>query len=421
MFSSPKSYKLLSLHPGRQHNLEQAAVLAELYKDDFRHVTSLYVAPEYVTRLHAISPRYAGKLAKRSYSKLPAKYVFSITQTELRKISYQLRNKTVDYFSLNENFQYNVLKRFAPPQICISPDTASSVIFKNWKGKSKLVLDLTIGVPQYRQKIQYGDQFTWQMLQDVTPLNKRLFQLYKNETELADIILCGSEFVRDTVSWLNPAHEAKCRVLPYGVDLEDFGCPDRQFVEKKNLQFVFVGTVCWRKGADLLLKAWESFVAFHPGCELHFFGGIDNHIDLSLIPSNVHMHGMVDRRTLVEQLKKMDVFVFPTTFEGSAIAVFQAMAMQLPIVTTANSGTVLNHGTSCEMIEVGSISAITNALEKLYGDLAYRKSIAFHAYNLSTQYSWEHYKNKLNQILNDNDEVKNQGQLPKELQVAVGM
>ncbi len=49
----------------------------------------------------------------------------------------------------------------------------------------------------------------------------------------------------------------------------------------------------------------------------------------------------------------MDVFVFPTTFEGSSIAVFQAMALKLPVITTLNSGTVLTHGESCEIVEVG--------------------------------------------------------------------
>jgi len=420
MFKAPKSFKLLSLHPGKQHNFEQAAILADLYRDDFRHVTGFYLAPSVIEKIRTISPKYAGMLGKRSYFKLPAKYVLSLPKTEVRKKIFQVRRKPVDYFFLNENFQHNVLKRFTPPQICISYDTGSSILFKNWKGKSRLVLDLTIGVPQYREKIQHGNQFTWQMLENATPFNKRLFQLYKEETELADIILCGSEFVKNTVSWLNPAHESKCRVLPYGVDLEEFGYPEREFVEKKNLQFAFVGTVCWRKGADVLLKSWKNFVASHPGCELHFFGGIDNHIDLSDIPANVHMHGMVGRGTLVEQLKKMDVFVFPTTFEGSAISVFQAMAMKLPIITTANSGTVLKDGISCEMIEVGNVQAITHALEKLYADVEYRKSLAFQAYNLSTRYTWNHYKNRLFQILNENAAV-GQKQSPLEFQVLAEM
>ncbi|WP_172642134.1 glycosyltransferase family 4 protein [Niastella koreensis] len=359
-------------------------------------------------------------LGKRSYPKLPSKYVYSLPHPEVMKKIYQLRRKPVDYFYLNESFQEKALKRFSPPEICISFDMSSNVLFRNWKGKSKLVLDLTIGVPQYRLKIQHGDQFNWKMLNDVDPVSKRMFAQYVEEVNLADIILCGSEFVKNTVSWLNPDNESKCRVLPYGVDLEDFGNPNKEFVEKKDLQFVFVGTVGWRKGADVLLKAWKNFVALHPECELHFFGAVDNHIDLSDMPANVHMHGMVNRAILVEQLKKMDVFVFPTTFEGSSIAVFQAMAMQLPVITTANSGTVLKHGISCEMIEVGNVYAVTNAMEKLYADLAYRKAIAQQAYRLSNDYTWQHYKDRLSQILNE-DELIAPRKMSEELQVSVDL
>ncbi len=420
MLKAQNSFKLLSLHPGKQHNFEQAAVLADLYENDFRHVTSLYMGPAFIKGLRAISPKYAGMLGKRSYSKLPSKYVSSLPYPEVMKKVYQLRRKQVDYFYLNESFQQKALKRFSPPETCISFDMASNVLFRNWKGKSKLVLDLTIGVPQYRLKIQHGDQFNWKMLNDVDPVSKRMFAQYVEEVDLADIILCGSEFVKNTVSWLNPDNESKCRVLPYGVDLEDFGNPQREFVDKKNLQFVFVGAVGWRKGADTLLKAWKNFVTSHPECDLHFFGAVDNHIDLSDMPANVHMHGMVNRATLVEQLKKMDVFVFPTTFEGSSIAVFQAMAMQLPVITTANSGTVLKHGISCEMTEVGNVAALANAMEKLYTDLEYRKTIGQQAYKLSNRYTWQHYKGRLSNILNEN-ELLAPHQLSEELEVSIDL
>ena len=95
----------------------------------------------------------------------------------------------------------------------------------------------------------------------------------------------------------------------------------------------------------------------------------------------------------------MDVFVFPTTFEGSSIAVFQAMALKLPVITTMNSGTVLKHGESCEIVEAGDESGLINAMDKLLYNKDYRQMLAENAYLLSNNYSWDDYKIRLSKIL----------------------
>jgi glycosyltransferase involved in cell wall biosynthesis len=97
----------------------------------------------------------------------------------------------------------------------------------------------------------------------------------------------------------------------------------------------------------------------------------------------------------------MDVFVFPTTFEGSSIAVFQAMALKLPVITTLNSGTVLRHEESCEIVEVGDRTGLVNAMDRLFRNKEYRQKIAENGYALSKNYSWSDYKMRLGKILDE--------------------
>jgi glycosyltransferase involved in cell wall biosynthesis len=97
----------------------------------------------------------------------------------------------------------------------------------------------------------------------------------------------------------------------------------------------------------------------------------------------------------------MDVFVFPTTFEGSSIAVFQAMALKLPVITTLNSGTVLENGESCEIIEAGDKAGLVNAMDKLFRNPEYRQKLAENGYALSKNYSWDDYKLRLGKILDE--------------------
>jgi glycosyltransferase involved in cell wall biosynthesis len=404
MTSISNKDKILSFHPRKQHNFEQAASLAELYPERFEHVTSIYFRPSLVKLLGRISPFYAGKIAKRSYFKLLRKYVHTLPSAEIKRWILERKNGPAhlsDYMNLNEYWQRAVLNRFKAPKVCISYDGISHLLFREWKNKSLLILDLAIGLPQYRMKIQYGDRFHRSMLDEVDEIQKKLYAWYQEEVELADIILCGSEFVKKTVVYFFPEFVNKCKVLPYGTDLEEFSYPERKFEEREDLKFAFVGRLSWRKGADLMLDAWREFVVDHPRTELHFFGTPDSEITLGKLPENVFLHGWIKKADLIASLKTMDVFVFPTTFEGSSIAVFQAMALKLPVITTLNSGTVLKHGESCEIVKAGDRAGLVNAMDKLLHNSAYRQKLAENGYALSKNYSWDDYKVRLGKILDE--------------------
>jgi glycosyltransferase involved in cell wall biosynthesis len=393
--------RILSFHPRKQHNFEQAASLAQLYPENFVHVTSIYFRPSLVKLLRRISPYYANQLGKRSYFRLPKKYVRILPSTEIKKylLSRKREPGPSDYMDLNEYWQKVVLSRFQAPEVCISYDGISHLLFREWKNRSLLVLDLAIGIPQYRIKIMHGEHFHPGMLDEADEDRKKLFNWYKEEIELADIILCGSDFVKKTVVYFFPEFENKCKILPYGTDLEAFSYPERTFKQGNDLKFVFVGRLSWRKGADLMLEAWKDFLVDHPQAELHFFGTPDREINLNQLPDKVIMHGWVRTPELIAYLKTMDVFVFPTTFEGSSIAVFQAMALKLPVITTLNSGTILTHGESCEITEVGDKVGLVSAMDKLFRDPGYRQRLAENAYVLSKQYTWDDYTLRLGEIL----------------------
>jgi glycosyltransferase involved in cell wall biosynthesis len=397
-----KNGELVSFHPRKQHNFEQAAVLAELFPGRFRHVTSVYFAPWLVKLLSKVSPRYAGQMGKRSYSLLPGKYVRTMSSTEIKRWRLERKQGPAhlwDYMALNEFWQKEVLRNYKAPKICISYDGISHLLFRKWKGKSVLILDLAIGLPQYRMKIHHGHQFKTGMLDEADETHTKLYAAYREEVELADVILCGSEFVKETVVYFFPEFESKCKVLPYGTDLEGFSYPERTFQFKEDLKFAFVGRLSWRKGAHLLLDAWKTFVTDHPKAELHLFGTPDREVPMDQLPQNVFWHGWIKKSDLIAELKTMDVFVFPTTFEGSSIAVFQAMALKLPVITTVNSGTVLINGESCEIVEAGDNAGLIQAMDKLYHHPEYRQKLAENAYAMSKNYSWNDYKLRIKKIL----------------------
>lgn len=393
-----KRYDILTFHPRRHHNFEQAARLERYFKR-FKHVTGLYFSPFLVKLVSKFSKKAAQTLSKRSYRFNRKSIISTYKIPEITRFIKKRKKQPVDYTLLDEKFGKWLVKHFAPPKICLGFDTSSRYVFERWKGQSFLILDLVIGIPQYRVKMNIGEEvFKPEDLKTCPEKDQKLFQLYKEELELADLILCGSEFVKKTCIEFNIPRK-KLKVIPYGVDIERFKNENKKFnTTTENLKFIFIGAVGYRKGADYLVKAWTRFIDYYPnGHELHFYGKVEIDIDKNI--QGVYLHGQVNQNDLIEEMKTADVFVFPTTFEGSSYSIFQAMAMQLAVITTENSGTVLKNEESALIIPYSDSLATFKALERLTYNPQLRVALAQKAYQEAWKYTWDNYGIRLKSLL----------------------
>ena len=89
--------------------------------------------------------------------------------------------------------------------------------------------------------------------------------------------------------------------------------------------------------------------------------------------ANVVLAGHVDP---FEYLLGCDVFVFPTWMEGSAKAVYEALAVGLPVVTTPCAGSVVEDGKDGFIVPPGDVESIREKLlcfkkdRKMLSDMA---------------------------------------------------
>jgi glycosyltransferase involved in cell wall biosynthesis len=83
---------------------------------------------------------------------------------------------------------------------------------------------------------------------------------------------------------------------------------------------------------------------------------------------HVQLVGSVPRSKVKDWLGKFDVFLFPSTCEGSAGAVMEAMAAGLPVCVTPNSGSVARHGIDGFIHRYDEIDQFTNAIQQLDDD-----------------------------------------------------
>lgn len=153
--------------------------------------------------------------------------------------------------------------------------------------------------------------------------------------------------------------------------------------------FLFVGTVCIRKGAHLLLEAWAEAGA---AGRLDICGPIRPEIRAVagrlLEAPGVRTPGTV--RPFSRAAAAADVFVFPTLEEGSSLAVLEAMATGLAMLTTPmGAGEIIRHGQEGLVLDPYDRAAWADALRLLGSDAALRKRLGEAARRRAEEYTWQ--------------------------------
>ncbi len=176
----------------------------------------------------------------------------------------------------------------------------------------------------------------------------------------ADIILCPSVFVRETVAEAGGPRE-KCRIMPYGIDGGHFPPrTERHAPEGRPIRVLFAGEVGLRKGVPDLLEALRRL-----GPDVvkgRLVGPIAlNHAKLAPYSSVATFTGSVLRQAMPAHYGWADVFVLPSICEGSATVLSEALVSGLPVICTPNSGPPPNSG-GLRIVPVGDPDAIAEAI-----------------------------------------------------------
>jgi glycosyltransferase involved in cell wall biosynthesis len=168
------------------------------------------------------------------------------------------------------------------------------------------------------------------------PIPQWMFARMTRELERADMILCPSTFVRDTMV-ANGIAVQKCLVNPFGVDTGTF-VPRERAPEK--IRFISVGTICVRKGHQYLFRAFAEVKKQFPDAELVCVGDYktDFRCERPKWEGTFTHHPHLGHRELAELLRTCTAFVMPSQEEGFARVLSEAMAAGLPILASHESG-----------------------------------------------------------------------------------
>ena len=145
-------------------------------------------------------------------------------------------------------------------------------------------------------------------------------------SSLTKVILTLNE---KSFAFLNKLQIKNIEIFPNFID-DEFLLTKPKVINEKVQKIVYVGHVSFNKGIRELLESAEKFKEL----EFLLIGKIYPEVSTCTIPNNVKLIGALAHEKIIEYLDDSDVFVFPSYTEGFSIALLEAMARGLPIITT---------------------------------------------------------------------------------------
>lgn len=205
--------------------------------------------------------------------------------------------------------------------------------------------------------------------------------------EDADFVACISDFCRGQVMRLtDPSSWSNFSVVHMTVDTDAFPAMSerRSSREAADLRILFVGRLVPAKGPSQLLDVIARWKAEEPWrrIELALVGDgpllapLRRQVE-ALGLSDVHLPGGVGQDDLPEWYEWADVFCLPSFAEGVPVVLMEAMATELPVVTTRIAGIpeLVEDGQNGLLISPGRHDQLLNALRALADDPERRQQL----------------------------------------------
>jgi glycosyltransferase involved in cell wall biosynthesis len=209
-------------------------------------------------------------------------------------------------------------------------------------------------------------------------------QLYlKNKVANAQFVFCISEYCRSQIMKVSdPKDWSKLHVLRLGVDARLF-VPSSSRQENRIREIVCVGRLVPAKGQLVLVRAVASLLSQGYPVRLRLIGDgedrgrLETLIQQEGLSDSIVLEGALDHQTTRRVLGNADVFALASFAEGLPVALMEAMAMEIPCVSTFIAGIpeLIRDGLDGLLVPPSSHEALAEAIKRLVVDIDLRRSL----------------------------------------------
>jgi glycosyltransferase involved in cell wall biosynthesis len=359
-----------AMHYAVPRILHRAARLERFYTDFYAGDVATFVLSSIPKRWRSAAiTRALGRVAEDLPQKQVRSYPMLGLQYYVRQaLAHDIEARNQVFLWAGRKFGKLVARDgFGDARAVYAFNTAALEILKAAKRRELITaLEQTIAPRGLEEEILAEEQKrfpNWEPVRNQGGSTIEMIEREQEEWQLSDLILCGSEFVRQGVAHCGGPIE-KCMVVPYGVDVSLSKA--QRPLHKGPLRVLSVGEAGLRKGISY---AAETARLLGGAAEFRWIGSI------RLLPSgrshvepHVQLIGAIPRNLLHSQFAWADVFFLPSLCEGSATVTYEALMSGLPVVTTPNTGSVVTDGVNGFIVAARDSQAMAERLVRLHLD-----------------------------------------------------
>ena len=192
--------------------------------------------------------------------------------------------------------------------------------------------------------------------------------------------------------------------VPNGTE-ECFFTP-REFHDKSPLQLLYVGTWLDRKGVYYLVEALRIVLRERPNVELTVAGCLcpEETIQGAFpeeLRGKIKVRPCVKRNDMPALYQEHDIFLLPSLMEGMPLALMEAMASGMPVITTETSGMadVVDDGYNGVLVLPANAESLALAIIRLHDSVELRARFGLEAQRTMRRYTWANVTRKLEMVL----------------------
>jgi glycosyltransferase involved in cell wall biosynthesis len=207
----------------------------------------------------------------------------------------------------------------------------------------------------------------------------------------SDFAVCPSEAVRTDLEEKFGFRRGHSAVVPYGLDPKWLELSPRP----RSGRVLFVGTADLRKGIHYLAMASRRLRADDPYYEFRIAGNVAPRIANQPACRHLTFLGRIPRDRIHEEYSGADVLVLPSLAEGSAEVTYEALAMGIPVITTAAAGSVVRDGIEGRIVPERDHNALAEAIQQIVRNRELRDRMSARARARAREYTLERYAQRL--------------------------
>ncbi len=200
----------------------------------------------------------------------------------------------------------------------------------------------------------------------------------------------------------------RIHTLPNCISLKEACSFNRNYSGDGTIMLLFLGRISVDKGIEFIYRALKSLKMKNVKFKFILAGRGPDETDYArrfneLLGDDFEFNGVVTGNQKTEVLKKCNVFILPSFYEGLPVALLESMSFGLVPVTT-NVGSidqVVTDGVNGMFVRSHSSLDIESAIEKLSKEKEFRHELSRNAKQfIFNKFDPSAYVNKLNEIYN---------------------